>query len=329
MLIKLLKRCPTKLLVLLKTIFRKKKDLVELFDSVRLERYTEQTDLLDLDVHDRPICLIQHAEWDYPLFNVCFLENMIKNIVYCLANGYRPVVNYESTVTKTNLWESLFVQPYGKGDEKTDYCSVCDVKAAPVYFPAFPTDADVKKYGKLYKAFVRPNPQVLEYWEEEYRRVFGVEEKAKRVLGVLCRGTDYVATKPKGHPIQPKVEDVIELVKRKNEELQCEYIYLATEEEAIYKKFEAAFPGKILINKRKYFDSYYTLQADDVSKVISSVHFDREDDNYLKALEYFSSLNLLSKCSALIAGSCGGSRAALYMNNGKHEYSYLFNLGVY
>lgn len=59
------------------------------------------------------------------------------------------------------------------------------------------------------------------------------------------------------------------------------------------------------------------------------MHFERENDSYYKSLEYFSSVLLLSKCQGLIAGNCGGSRAAMYMNDGKYEFSYLFDLGLY
>ena len=32
---------------------------------------------------------------------------------------------------------------------------------------------------------------------------------SKNILGVLTRGTDYISKKPKDHPIQPNITDVI------------------------------------------------------------------------------------------------------------------------
>lgn len=321
----LLKRLPVPVLTWLKAAAHENKNWVELIDSICLDRFLERTDFQKLDVSRYPVCQIEKGEWEYPLLNVCFLENMLKNIAYCLFNGYRPAVTFPFSGGQGFLWETLFVQPYELGKCGDEHSAICDVTAAPIYFPVFPTEQDVRKYGKLYQAFVQPNPVFQRYHEAEYERLL----RGKRVLGVLCRGTDYVATKPKGHPVQPEITDVIALVSKKMKDLRCDHIYLATEEQAIHKKFEEAFPGKIIINTRQYYDSYGQLQKGSEKTLISAVHFDRENDSYLKALEYFSSIFLLSECNALIAGSCGGSRAALYLNYGKYEYYYLFNLGVY
>lgn len=84
------------------------------------------------------------------------------------------------------------------------------------------------------------------------------------------------------------------------------------------------FKGKVLINKRVWYDEYYNGH-----KLIGEVHHKRKNDAYLSTLEYFSSVNLLSKCTGLVAGNCGGSVGAALLNNGKYEYMYIFNLGTY
>ncbi|MDR0507244.1 MAG: hypothetical protein LBH32_10600 [Dysgonamonadaceae bacterium] len=53
------------------------------------------------------------------------------------------------------------------------------------------------------------------------------------------------------------------------------------------------------------------------------------DNVEFAGISYLSSICLLSRCNALIAGNCGGSAAALYINNFKYEYWHLFNLGLY
>ena len=125
-------------------------------------------------------------------------------------------------------------------------------------------------------------------------------------------------------------KNIVEKFRKKNESLKCDYIYLATEEEKIYKMFDNAFPEKVITNQRHYYDEFYELRDKYGDKArISWVHSDRNNDNYYKSLEYMSSLFLLSKCNALIAGSCGGSQAALYLNGNSYEYWYLFDLGLY
>lgn len=39
-------------------------------------------------------------------------------------------------------------------------------------------------------------------------------------------------------------------------------------------------------------------------------------------------MNILSKCGGLVAGQCGGSFAAFYMNGGKYRYAYFWDIGV-
>lgn len=235
------------------------------------------------------------------------------------------MVKYENS-KKVNLWEQFLKQSYGMKDEIDKGCSECDELDAPLKWSLIPTRDEIAIYAKLYKSFVKLNTKTQEYFDDEYNNIL----KGKRVLGVLCRGTDYTANRPAGHPVQPEIKDVIEFVKSKILDLNCKYIYLATEEKKIFEEFEKAFPNQILVNKRNYFDQFYTLQNQSGEDTrISWVHFDRENDDYYKSLEYFSSVNLLSKCNALIAGNCGGSRTALYLNDNKYEYWHLFDLGVY
>lgn len=304
------------------------KKYTEFIEEARLKKYFLNTDFEALDIHNRKICYIENGEWEYPLFHIGFINNMLANIIYCLSKGFLPEVKF-CDKNGVNLWEQFLRQPYdnekglheNQGDVKR-----CDIKYAKLYFPKFPAKDDVVRFSNLYRKFVVFNDKTLEYFENEYNSLI----KGKRVLGVLCRGTDYTSNKPSGHPIQPKVEDVINFVRKKNESLKCDYIYLATEEEKIYKMFDNAFPEKVITNQRHYYDEFYELRDKYGDKArISWVHSDRNNDNYYKSLEYMSSLFLLSKCNALIAGSCGGSQAALYLNGNSYEYWYLFDLGLY
>lgn len=295
------------------------------FEGIRLEKFVKKTDFNSLNTSKYPICYIRKATWDYPLFHMYFLTNMLDNIVYCLSKGYKPIVQYKNS-SNINLWTQFLEQPYSLEINNDSMELECDKLDAYLCWPLNPTRDDISIFSKLYKTFVKPNKETEQYFNNEYELII----KGKRVLGVLCRGTDYTANKPKGHPIQPTVDDVIALAKSKMEELNCEWIYLATEEQVIFDRFEKNFPQKILVNKRKYFDEFYEIKKDVGENArISNVHFSRENDSYYKSLEYFSSVNLLSKCTALIAGNCGGSRAALYLNNNEYEFWHLFDLGVY
>ena len=61
------------------------------------------------------------------------------------------------------------------------------------------------------------------------------------MLGILARGTDYVAARPKGHPIQPEPCQIIAKAEEILEKYSCDGIYLATEDQDIYERLQEAF----------------------------------------------------------------------------------------
>ena len=78
----------------------------------------------------------------------------------------------------------------------------------------------------------------------------------------------------------------------------------------------------VIENKRRYFNEKY--EQENLS-VISQVHFERENDDYLKMLEYMSSMNIVNKCEYLVTGLSGGSEMAIYRNGNTYKY---FNYGA-
>ena len=271
--------------------------------------------------------LIDKGLFEYGYFNACFLENMMSLMVYALAKGYTPYLKLKDRKEGWSDWDTFFEQPFSVPETEPD--CICDVEQG-FFHPQFDTpyrSSDLRLWCKVYHRLVRLNERTRNYVDQEYQELFeGVDGQKHRTLGVICRGTDYVKLKPMGHPVQPTPEQVIARAKVLLDQYQLERVYLATEEYAIYEKFEKAFPGLILVNKRQYYDEVFNNH--DMTYVYE-VQFDREDDLYLKGLEYLSSLQLLSRCNVLLGGNCGGACAALYMNNRKYEHVELFNLGLY
>ena len=306
-----------------------KTGIIDKIDSDKLRSFIKQTDLRSLDVSGRPVCMIDTLDWDFPFFTFYFFNNIVANVVYCLYKGWVPYINYIAPNRGINLWEEFMEQPYSIPSEvstKSQKYMKMRYKFAPINFPDFPTEADISLMGNLYSFFI-PNKVTNDYFCDEYQRLI----EGKRVLGVLCRGTDYTNSWIAGLPKQPTAEELISIVKMKMGQLDCEYIYLATEEKSAFEKFCAAFPGKVIQNKRFYYDEqYYEKRGDENNHIlISAIRNNRPNDDHYKYLEYLSSINILSKCNALIAGTCGGSRAALYLNNGKYEYYKLIDKGLY
>ena len=263
----------------------------------------------------KPISIEQIKEYHFQFYNVCFHTNCISHMVYEYANGNLPVVH-----DRFHIWNDFFQQPFGDlPTERT--ASVKDGMLSARF--ALINPVSMRAWWKATHAFVRLNEAAKQYIDEECSAIL---RDSERVIGVVCRGTDYLILKPHRHPVQPEVDDVIHLCRKWLRKYGYDKIYLATEDEKIYQKFEAAFPGQILTNKRSYYDKAMEKNG---FREITQVHFDRENDDYYKGLEYLSSLYILSNCHALAGGNCGASQMVTYLSNGKYERTHIFDKGLY
>ena len=163
------------------------------------------------------------------------------------------------------------------------------------------------------------NSEVVKLLEEDKDRVFG---QKKNVLGVSVRGTDYTALKPKGHYVQPELDDVIGKVR---EYLltysQIEGIFLTTEDERIYQRFVQEFGELVFTSNSNRIENY--LGDGYITTDM------RENNKYEQGLEYMIEKALLSKCEYLIATRTAGSDYAIVLNNNKYLDKYIFDLGRY
>lgn len=267
---------------------------------------------------------IKYGKYSYKTFSAFYLNNMIGLYIELLIKGKKPYLNYTILSEKSNNWSDFFKQPidfdnYAPKLTFKKYNNSLKPNFKTIYRPK-----ELKLWCYIYNEFIHLNSYCKEYVEKEYRVII----EGKRVLGVICRGTDYIATKPKYHPVQPTVDEVVLEAKRVMKMNKYDYIYLATEEESIVEQFIRELgKEKVLTNARKYYDKAYSHM--DKNSLLYQVNFKRENDQFYKGLEYLSSMILLSRCSALIGGHCGGTDLALFFNNLQYEYVHIFNKGVY
>lgn len=266
-------------------------------------------------------CIVIHNvnTYNYRYWNGCFQGDAISRILYELKCGNTPC----SIEDKFDIWSSFFMNPIVLENEYES--KVKEDEIYPYYHPKYCPYNSISTFVgcKLYREFVRLNEKTSNYIEAECLKVFS---NGDNILGVICRGTDYTLSKPKNHPRQPEIDDVIYKVRKYIKKYKYEYIYLATESKSIENRFREAFPKKILTNKRSYYDKAMEKNG---SKWITEVHFDRKNDEYLKGIEYLSSLYILSRCKALIGGNCTGTRIAIFLNDRTYEHLYVFDRGLY
>lgn len=300
------------------------------FDALKYEKYALA--LPDQFSHSvikdyKRIISIQEGEYQYDYFNFCYLNNILSLIINCLYHKEIPIIDVNLLRPDSIQWDWYFNQPFSISDFTSEKpASVCRYNTAsfqPHFFDIYNPEK-INLWGKVYKECLKLNQKTADYIQDEYLSILS---PFNRVLGVICRGTDYTALHPPGHPIQPDTTEVIDFCKDHLKSSSYDAIYLATEERKIRDLFVKAFPGMILENKRKYYDDIY--DNNESIKYIKDVHFRRDNDRYLSGLEYLSSITLLSHCTSLIGGNCTGTMGAVFMNNRKYEYIHIFNYGLY
>jgi len=252
-----------------------------------------------------------------------------------LIEGFVPILEFESyknTIngfivdqSKGNPWEYYFNQPFGY------------------------KYSDIKKKAKNIKYFdckstlQRPNEEIflnkstMNYWHIMANQYIPIKNKviiesnkiikklfkgSRNVLGVLLRGTDYVARKPHRHPIPPKTEDVIKDAKLFDKKNKYDWIFLATEDDIIRQKFINAIGSKVkyLLNKSQILYNYATKKL-----LAYSIDF-KKNVEFNKI--YLLNIIILSKCLDLLAANTSGTVGIFVLTKGFRNYK-VYNLGHY
>lgn len=279
--------------------------------------------------------VISKMLWRYDYFNVAYLNNALSLILYALYKGCVPIIEVNTDSNEYCKWDWYFEQPYkivckhaGISEKefngfKKIQCDKTKSFSPEITLVYHPHDKEFEQWKFLFKKFVVLNQETLKYYKEDAKKVLNQEP----IIGCLLRGTDYTALKPKYHPIQPDVEEVLDKISNYMEEYGYSKIYVATEEKRLFDLVCDRFGKKnVYSNNRTYYDEKYFSMENDM--VIGNVHFERENDNYFKGVEYLSSLVILSHCHALVAGGCGGTQFAMMYSN-SFEHVYIFDKGLY
>lgn len=232
---------------------------------------------------------------------------------------------YDNEVGKVNSWEYYFRQPVEVSLEEAlssgNYV-LCDTVLLP-------------KPRQDIRLFYNRSGQ-LDYWRDICRRYIKIQPEVssrlegmkakfsgKKILGVLVRGTDYVTTKPHDHPIPPTAEQAIAKCQEVMTQEGFDSVYLATEDKNILAKFQEAFGEKLLLPDSAYVDYDYSKGA-----WLAEYEIDRDNDKYLRGLEYLVSILFLSQCKGFITSMTSGSEGVMLLSKG-FEYLYVFDLGYY
>lgn len=278
---------------------------------------------------DKVFYIIRRAGSKVGLFSL--VMTTLGYIKYALDQGYIPVVDmcnddntYMQEDRKGNVWEYYFEQPcgYNLDDIRNSKHIIIGNGLIDGSVP-FPQEeiaydeASLTEWKAIADQYLIVKEEILQETDALKERLFGDE----RVLGVLLRGTDYVNSRPKNHPVQPTVGQAVEQIDRVLTEYNFKKIYLATEDAEIYQDLYNKYGEKLIAMNVVRYTANSAQNINDISMKHST-------DKYQIGREYLVNILLLSKCDYLLAGNAGGSQGALLLRR-ETDQKYFFNLGKY
>lgn len=266
------------------------------------------------------------------------IVQVLSHLEYADKYGYIPVVDFqnfhnqyldENNFGKENAWEYFLKQPseYSLKNIKKNANIIYSgniisptTKAEFFYNDLFKKDR-IDNFRRLFKKYIRFNDETTDYINEKYNFIIG---NKKNILGILCRGTDFTLKQPPFHPIQPTTQQVMEKAEEVMKKYNCSHIFLATEDNNIFNIFAEKFGDKLLFVEQRRYSSRELEKSNAISQIESNTMSDKRK----LALDYLSSIYILSKLKYFIGGVCGGTQGVYLMSKG-FEYDYLWNLGEY
>ena len=281
---------------------------------------------------DKTVYVIRRNNPRVGLFS--YVSTVLGHIHYARKKGYVPVVdmmNYPNSylapekVGKENSWEYYFKQPAGISlqdayQSKNVVFAGNDPWERPTSEPVmFRQKSFIRKQWRRYvQNNIHLSDTVITRTEEARKRLF---PEGARILGIKCRGTDFLALHPKGHPVQPEIEDVIAKAWEVIRAYKIDKVFIATEDRSIEEVFEKEFGNMLIISEQ-------TRREYDGIHFISQMRGTRENDQYLDGLEYLTTILLLAKCNCFLSGRNGGAMGVELFTDG-FEYEYIWDLGTY
>lgn len=233
-----------------------------------------------------------------------------------------------------NSWEYYFTQTNQKITLEEAYqCKQVILSNLETPFEASPRvfyknvylNNSMDKYYTLVKKYMQYEDTTQEVLNMNYARILEpIINEGKKILGIVSRGTDILGFP--GHSVQPTSEQLLKVVEVLMKQCVCEYVFVASDSDSSIAFFEKNLgKQKVLTNEAKRYDEFQNKKVN----VLSEIHFERENDEYLKGLEYLTTIYLLSKCNALVGSIVGSTMGAICMNCGQYEHIEIIDMGTY
>ncbi len=263
--------------------------------------------------------------------------NVAKNMHFAYEHNYEPIIDFENYQTQyidnsrseKNVWEYYFTQPT-KYTLKEIYQSKNVILSGlniqwykPALYEVNFSDDILRQLHDDIFTKIKFSNDVMRATKEEISKI-GLN--LTKTLALYLRGTDYIKLKPSGHPVQPTVEQAVEVVEKYLNQYDIEKIFLITEDGEIYEKIKSKYGDKCVITSSDTFIKNY--DGKDYISHHQSIN-DLGNSPYQRGLNYLIKLIILSECEYFIGGNTMGSWAACAFAEQPFKAKYVFDLGMY
>ncbi len=144
----------------------------------------------------------------------------------------------------------------------------------------------------------------------------------EKTLGVSYRGTEFGEMQPKGHAIQPSINDINLAIRSELLSFQYEKVLVCSEDINFRKVLINEF-GNIIHENFRQSKIFTDILAKNIPGFIIS------DKNLIRTFGYLIETYLLSETCNCVASIANGTSFAFLLNNNKYTNPKIFNLGVY
>lgn len=317
--------------ILYKKNYRGKNQLNNL--NLMIYNQNNKSKLMELDYDNSKFAIIR--DYCYICGLISFYIHYLGCITTFINRGYIPIIDlsfpnimnrFNSSLILGNPWEFFFNQPLGysliniKKKAKNIKYFKCIIPYSineihNIYTNKFSLDF----YHFLSNKYLSIKDNIIKEADIIKKQLFN---NSNNILGVLARGTDYIARKPKFHPIPPTTTMIFKDIEKLNKTYNYEFIFLTTEDDIIKTKFINKYGHKL-----KMFNFHKNIRYDYQKPKL--LYYNKNINgnlNYMKV--YLINIILLSKSIDIISARTGGAIGAFIFTNGFRNIK-IYNLGYY
>ena len=282
---------------------------------------------INFAVIKRELCPFCGLFSNYISYLGCIRESLIQGFIPILDfESYKNIINgFANESLKENPWEYYFNQPFGytysnvRRNAKNLKYIECLTNIIRPNDTIFLNKESMKYWHIMANQYIPIKNEIINEANNIIKRIFN---GSRNILGVLLRGTDYIARRPRYHPIPPKTEYVIRDVKLLDIKNKYDWVFIATEDDNIRQEFIKGVGDKVkfILNTSKITYNYAT-------KDLLAYNIDFKRNIEFNKI-YLLNIIILSKCLDLLAANTSGTIGAFILTEGFRNYK-VYKLGLY